>query len=133
MLYGPAAECSSKTRERLQVLLRIRPCPSAGRITAESQSQRRQAPLRIGSYSSSDESIRHDILTLFVSFVVFPRAWDGLASRERQLTNTRDSSQLKPLSANPARHGSFVSWVVVVLQTRIITWTAPAARRHSSA
>jgi hypothetical protein len=62
MTYGPAAECSSKARERLQVLLRIRPRPSARRITAESQSQRRQAPVRIGSYSSSDKWIRHDIM-----------------------------------------------------------------------
>ena len=44
--------------------MRIRPCPSARRITAESQSQRGQAPLRIGSYSSSDESIRHYICSL---------------------------------------------------------------------
>jgi hypothetical protein len=57
MTYGPASECPSKARERLQVLLRIRPRPSARRITAESQSQRRQAPLRIGSYSSSDQWI----------------------------------------------------------------------------
>src|SRR4029077_2025179 len=68
MINGPAAACSSKARERLQVLLRIRPCPSARRITAESQSQRGQASLHIESYSSSDEWIRHDkILPFFAS------------------------------------------------------------------
>ena len=54
-----------RRRMRLQVLLRIRPCPSARRITAESQSQRGQAPLRIRSYSSSDEWIRHDFKSPF--------------------------------------------------------------------
>src|SRR5919197_1965667 len=37
MLNGAAAEGSSKTRECLQILLRVRPCPAARWITAESQ------------------------------------------------------------------------------------------------
>src|SRR5262245_47998385 len=94
MINGPATECSSKARERLQVLLRIRPCPSTRRITAKSQSQRGQAPLRIGSHSSSDEWIRHDFLCFFCRLSA---CLGELASRERQMASTRGSSQVKGL------------------------------------
>jgi hypothetical protein len=65
---GAAAEGSSKARERLQVLVRIRLCPTARRITAESQSQHGQAPLCIGRCRSPDQWIRHALIFLFVPF-----------------------------------------------------------------
>src|SRR5262249_12189733 len=107
-INGSAAEHSGKARERLQGLLRIRPCPSARRITAEGQSQHGQAPLHICRYSSPDGWIRHDTILHFVSFVVFSRLSNGVGAR-RMANNVRQPAvkvitllaSAHPLSAGP--------------------------------
>src|SRR6516165_4955216 len=60
MPNGGSAEGLSKARECLQILLRIGPCPTARRITAESQSQCGKAPLCVGCRSGLDQRIGHD-------------------------------------------------------------------------
>ena len=102
-INGPATECSSKARERLQLLLRIRPCPSTRRITAESQSQRGQAPLRIGSHSSSDQWIRHDFLCFFC---LFPHVSENSPRANDRWQAPAAARKLKA-SANSARQRIF--------------------------